>query len=224
MARAMEAQAVALRKPRSPRGPKSATGFSAIPRPPSVREGRPSGNSVVYDVDRQHDYPLQIPRYERSVPLQPTQVSSSGGVLNADDLADLRGATPEDFAVGDYYEFRYPSDRSDKGYWITRLEALSRTGSYPPWLAEIIADAPGGGGYSPPPALVYLCNCPDFSRNQYRYFSKFSLEVGQRDWEDTDAGCDRAAGCKHVYATRRYLSDELPLPTENAPTTPGAKL
>jgi hypothetical protein len=280
---------VTLRRPSTGR---QAQGYKAVRKPPNEKQGRKSGNSVLYNPDREHDYPLQIPRYERSLQLTPMQVRKLDVPLTPEQIKALKalqyrywvnvlvGRYPGDplfpgtayyerdrgpysspptielganlntppvysvlrtingvteigesygFApiydiseerigwipsVGDAYQFLYQSD-SDKGYWVCEVKSLPKAGTYPDWLRDYLNSQPTD------PVLTFQCNCPDFARGDYRYFSQFSLEVGQRTWESTDAGCDRAQGCKHCYATRLYLFEAVDLPdTESYPTTP----
>lgn len=187
---------------RKPGGGKRPQGYKAVSKPLGEKQGRKSGNSPVYDPVSTWNYPLQIPRYEKGVGLTPSRVSGPTGlVLNQSQIEALR--VKVNFTIGEFYEFRYTTDRADKGYWTVRFQAYNRIGSYPPWLQAILALQPGGS-YAPPPVAL-SCDCPDFDRQDYRYFSKFSLEVGNRDWSSKKAGCDRVQGCKHVYATKIYL-------------------
>jgi hypothetical protein len=278
---------------RRPRGGRSPQGFKAQPKPALERQGRKSGNSVVYSPDREHDYPLQIPRYERAIGLTPMQVRLLETPLTPEQIAALKakqyrywvnalvGSSPNQdifpatiyyerisgpfaepptittgvnlntppvysverwingaFAIGESYgfapiydisaeriawvpptaeayQFLYSAAKSDKGYWVCEVKALPKSGTYPDWLRDYLNSQSGD------PVTVIQCNCPDFVRGDYRYLSPFSLEVGQRTWANTDAGCDRAQGCKHVYATRLYLFEQVTLPlTESYPTTP----
>lgn len=275
-----------LRKPSTGR---QAQGYKAVRKPPNEKQGRKSGNSVLYDPDREHDYPLQIPRYERSLQLTPMQVRKLDVPLTPEQIKALKALqyrywvsiviglqpdarpffiqkdsgpyttppvvttginvnTPPFFSVeefvngvyrglseswgfatqysiyeervlwlptvGDSYQFLYQSN-SDKGYWVCEVKSLPKSGTYPDWLRDYLNSQSGD------PVITYQCNCPDFARADYRYFSQFSLEVGQRDWGTTDAGCDRAQGCKHCYATRLYLFEAVDLPdSESYPTTP----
>jgi hypothetical protein len=190
---------VTLRKPSTGR---QAQGYKAVRKPPNEKQGRKSGNSVVYDPVNLFNYPLQIPRYEKGSGLIPLLVADAAGkALTVQQIAALRIKT--NFTIGEFYTFRYETANADKGYWTVRFQAYNRTGSYPPWLQSILALQPGGS-YAPPPVAL-SCDCPDFDRQDYRYFSKFGLEVGGRDWSSKKAGCDRVQGCKHVYATKIYL-------------------